>query len=100
MINDPFVMAGTTSVQTDSTCLPAGSMVITTSAPFTAATELSAISAPSALACAREASTRSNAVTVWPPLTRLAAIGPPILPKPMNAMLAMSISSAARFYVA
>ena len=50
MISAPFVMDGTTSVQTDSTCLPAGSMVMTTSAPFTAAAALSAIAAPSALA--------------------------------------------------
>jgi hypothetical protein len=27
---------------------------------------------------------------LWPALTRLAAIGPPILPRPMNAMLAIS----------
>ena len=50
MISAPLAIAGTTSVQTDSTCLPAGSMVMTTSAPFTAATALSAIPAPSALA--------------------------------------------------
>jgi len=92
MIRVPLVITGTTSVKTDSTCLPAGSMVITTSAPCTAATELSATPAPSALACARDASTRSNAVTWWPALTRLAAIGPPILPRPMNAMFAMSSS--------
>src|ERR1019366_8374447 len=89
MISAPFAIDGTTSVHTEITCLPAGSMVMTTSAPFTAPTELSAIAAPSALACAREASTRSNATTLWPALTRLAAIGPPILPSPINAMLVM-----------
>src|SRR5882757_1968861 len=92
MISAPFAIDGMTSVQTEITCLPAGSMVMTTSAPLTAPTELSAIAAPSAFACLREASTRSNATTLWPALTRLAAIGPPILPRPMNAMLAMSIS--------
>ena len=38
------------SVWTEITCLPAGSIVITASAPFTEVTELSAIAAPSALA--------------------------------------------------
>ena len=50
MISAPLVMDGTTSVQTEMTCLPAGSMVMTTSAPFTEPTALSAIPAPSALA--------------------------------------------------
>ena len=35
MISAPLVIAGITSFQTDSTCLPAGSMVMTMSAPFT-----------------------------------------------------------------
>src|SRR5207244_1312745 len=35
------------------------------------------------------ASTRSNATTLWPAWTRLAAIGPPMLPRPMNAIVAM-----------
>src|SRR5580704_5020630 len=89
MIRVPLVIDGTTSFQTESTCLPAGSMVITTSAPFTEATALSAIAAPSLFAWSREAATRSKATTLWPALTRLAAIGPPILPRPMNAMLVM-----------
>ncbi len=91
MISAPLVIDGTTSVQTEITCLPAGSMVMTTSAPFTAAAALSAIAAPSLFAWLREASTRSKAITLWPALTRLAAIGPPILPRPMNAMFAISI---------
>src|SRR4051812_40830641 len=90
MISAPLAIDGMTSVQTEITCLPAGSMVTTTSAPLTEPTELSAIAAPSALAWSREAATRSNAVTLWPALTRLAAIGPPILPRPMNAILAIS----------
>src|ERR1700722_5992642 len=89
MMSAPLVMAGTTSCQTESTCLPAGSIVITTSAPLTEAIELSAMAAPSALAWSREAATRSKGMTLWPALTRLAAIGPPMLPRPMNAMLAI-----------
>ena len=50
MIKAPFSTDGMTSVQTDITCLPAGSIVITTSAPFTAPAALSAIEAPSVLA--------------------------------------------------
>ena len=50
MISAPLVIDGTTSFHTDSTCLPAGSMVMTTSAPLTEPTALSAIAAPSALA--------------------------------------------------
>ena len=38
MISAPLAIAGITSFQTDSTCLPAGSMVMTTSAPLTEAT--------------------------------------------------------------
>jgi len=50
MISAPLAITGTTSFQTESTCLPAGNIVTTISAPFTAATVLSAIAAPSALA--------------------------------------------------
>ena len=50
MTKGALLIEGITSVHTDSTCLPAGSMVMTASAPFTAATELSATLAPSALA--------------------------------------------------
>src|SRR3954449_2683962 len=89
MTSDPLLIAGNISVHTESTCLPAGSIVTTTSAPLTAPGALSAMPAPSELACFREASTRSNPVTLWPALTRLAAIGPPMLPRPMNAMLVM-----------
>src|SRR5258708_31778057 len=79
------------SVLPASASLPAASMVTTTSAPLTEPTALSAIPAPSALACSREAATRSNAPTLWPALTRLAAIGPPILPRPMNAIVAILV---------
>ena len=37
MISVPLAIDGITSLHTDSTCLPAGSMVMTTSAPLTAA---------------------------------------------------------------
>src|SRR5439155_18299492 len=98
MISVPLAIAGMTSFQTDSTCLPAGSMVTTTSAPFTEATEFSAMAAPSVFAWSREAATRSNAVTLWPALTRLAAIGPPILPRPVNAMFAMCFLRLSLFF--
>src|SRR3982075_1781845 len=91
IINAPFATAGNISVQTETTCLPAGSIVITTSAAFTAAAALSAMAAPSAFAWLREASTRSKPVTLSPALTRLAAIGPPMLPRPMNAMFAIAL---------
>src|ERR1700712_3033502 len=46
----PLATDGMISLHTETTCLPAGSMVMTASAPFTAATALSAMLAPSALA--------------------------------------------------
>src|SRR5882757_10158860 len=100
MISASLLIAGTTSFHTPSTCLPAGSMVMTTSAPFTALMLLSAIAAPSLLAWSHEAATRSNAVTLWPALIRLAAIGPPILPSPMNATFAMKNPPLATFLFA
>jgi len=96
MISAPLAMAGTTSVPDPSTCLPAGSMVITTSAPFTEPTALSRSQHHPPGLIAR-GSDETNATSLWPPLTRLAAMGPPILPRPMNAIVAMSKSSAGPF---
>ena len=48
-----------------------------------------ATAAPSAFTCANAAADKSNAVTAWPAFTRLMAIGPPILPKPINATFAI-----------
>ena len=45
------------------------------------------------VAASRDAGTTSKPTT-WPPvLTRFAAMGPPILPRPMNPMLDMCVSS-------
>src|SRR6202011_4741108 len=93
IISAPLATEATISVQTDSTCLPAGSMVITTSASLTASAALAAIATPSAFAVSSDAGTRSKPRTLWPALTRLAAIGPPMLPRPMNAMLVMILPS-------
>ena len=46
---------GMISFQTLRTCLPAGSMVTTTSAPFTASAAVAAIATPSALAVSLDA---------------------------------------------
>jgi hypothetical protein len=92
MTSAPACTAGTMSLQTDSTCLPAGSMVTTTSASATASRAEPATLTPSALACSQEAGTRSKPTTRCCALTRFAAIGPPILPRPMNAMLVMNVS--------
>src|SRR4051794_12468193 len=89
IISAPFATCGMTSLHTETTCLPAGNMVITTSAPFTEAAALPAIVTPSDLAWSSRPCTRSKPETVWPALTRLAAIGPPMLPSPMNAMCAI-----------
>src|SRR5207253_215923 len=89
IISAPFATCGMTSLHTETTCLPAGSMVITTSASFTESAALAATVTPSALAWSSRPCTRSKPKTLWPALTRLAAIGPPILPSPMNAMCAI-----------
>ena len=71
------------------TMLPAGSMVTTTSAPSTAAVALSLTVTPFAAAVLRLSATRSKPRTWCPALTRLAAMGLPMLPSPMNAMVVM-----------
>jgi hypothetical protein len=88
----PCRACGTISFHTDSTCSPAGSMVTTTSALSTVALALATICTPSLAEASRDVATTSKPKT-WPPaLTRLAAIGPPMLPRPMNPMLAMFAS--------
>ncbi len=57
-------------------------MVTTTSAAFTASAALTASETPRAAAAALAASDRSKPCTSCPALTRLAAIGPPMLPSP------------------
>src|SRR5271165_2590375 len=66
-------------------------MVTTASASATALRALAAMVTPAAAAVVFAASTRSKPATEWPALTRLAAIGPPMLPRPRNAILAMTL---------
>src|ERR1043166_2796699 len=91
IISAPLATCGMTSLHTETTCLPAGSIVITTSAPFTEAAALPATATPSDFAWSSRPCTRSKPSTLCPALTRLAAIGPPILPSPMNAMCVISL---------
>ncbi len=64
-------------------------MVMTTSAPAAAAAAEGATATPAARAATSAAALRSKPRTAWPALTRLAAMGAPMLPSPMNAMAAM-----------
>src|SRR3546814_7245819 len=69
-----------------STCLPAGSIVTTASAPVTAAAAEAERLHPASTAFASAVSERSNAATSWPAFARFAAMPPPILPKPIIAI--------------
>src|SRR6476646_2097087 len=60
-------------------------MVITTSASATASAPLSNTLAPFSAAARAAAATGSNPRTACPAATRLAAMGPPMLPRPRNA---------------
>ena len=93
MKSAPSLATGRRSAQTARTCLAAGSMVMTTSASpsRTAATAEGSIATPVPAAAAREASEMSKPTTGWPAFTRLAAIGPPMLPSPMKAMVLMTL---------
>ncbi len=87
----PALALGETSFSnTARTCLAAGSMVMTTSASFTASAADPAARQPPATAFSTASGTRSNARTSWPALARFGAIPPPIWPRPMNAMRAIS----------
>src|SRR5690554_8227099 len=74
---------------TASTCLPAGRMVITHSAPSAAALAESAVRAPSVTRASTAALDRSKTVTSCPAFSRLEAMGPPILPSPINVTFAI-----------
>src|SRR5580658_154276 len=65
-------------------------MVMTTSAPFAASAALVAVFPPTAVNACSDAGLMSKPVTVWPALTRLAAMGAPMLPRPMNPIVAIS----------
>src|SRR5215207_8472932 len=89
MASVPGSIAGRMSLQTDSTCLPAGSMVTTASASATASRTEPAIVTPVSRAASQEAAARSKPTTLWPALARLAAIGPPMWPRPTKVILVM-----------
>src|SRR5271166_799585 len=61
-------------------------MVMTTSASATASAALSNTSTPLVAAAVAAAGTGSNPRTVWPAPSRFADIGPPMLPRPRNAI--------------
>jgi len=66
------------------TCLPAGNILIMTSALAAASAADGATDAPSVARAAQAASTRSKTVSEWPAAIRFLAIGPPILPNPKS----------------
>src|SRR5690554_2610044 len=74
---------------TASTCLPAGSMVITHSTPWVAALAESAVLAPSATNVSTAGLDRSKTVTSCPSFSRLEAMGPPMLPRPIKVTFAI-----------
>ena len=74
------------------TCLPAGNILIITSASDTASSADVATKAPSAASAAHASATRSKTVSVCPAAIRFLAMGPPILPSPKNAICAMIYS--------
>src|ERR1700712_731279 len=71
---------------------PLGSEVMTTSASVTASAPVSNTFAPVASAAAFRSATGSKPRTANPPATRFAAIGPPMLPSPKNAIVVISSS--------
>src|SRR3546814_11349084 len=62
-------------------------MVTTASAPATASAALAQRTAPASTALASASSDRSKARTAKPFFNRLAAMPPPILPRPIKAMV-------------
>src|ERR1043166_733109 len=67
-------------------------MVTTASAVFTASATEPALEQPAAAALSRAAADRSKAMTSRPAFAWLAAIPPPMLPRPMNATRVMDTS--------
>ncbi|SKU21942.1 Uncharacterised protein [Mycobacteroides abscessus subsp. abscessus] len=68
-------------------------MVITTSAVLAAAAPDSANGTPAWVAASRACSERSKAATVCPALVRLTAIGNPMWPRPIKAILVTATPS-------
>ena len=73
-------------------------MVITTSTPSAASAALPTASMPSATAASIAACTTSKPFTLWPALSRLTAMGPPMLPSPMNPMSVMPPSPVSQHH--
>src|SRR6266568_4099889 len=71
-------------------------MVTISSAPFTASAADAALWAPFSTAASTADDDKSKAVTWCCALARLAAIGPPMLPRPMKAIFAMLSSLLCR----
>src|ERR1700684_4107651 len=94
MTRAPFGVAGRRSAWDATPWRPAGSIVTTVSALATASRALGAMATPDAAAAVFAASTRSKPATECPALTRFAAIGAPMLPRPMNAILDMGLPFA------
>src|SRR3954454_2890255 len=88
----PGFTAGRMSLHTESTCLPAGSMVTTASASATASRNEPAIPTPVSRAASQPAGARAKPAAMCPALTRLAAIGPPMWPRPIKAIVVMARS--------
>ena len=78
---------------TASVSLPAGSIVTTASTPLAASAADAAAFTPRAAALSTLAAMRSKPFTSWPFLTRLPAMGSPMLPSPMKPIFAMRLSS-------
>ena len=72
---------------TPSTSGESGTMVMTTSASLTASAMLAAPLPPSETSLSILSWLRLKPVTVWPALTRLMAMGRPMMPSPMTATL-------------
>jgi hypothetical protein len=78
---------------TDSTSGESGSIVITASAPATASATLPAARPPAAVSRSRPGRLRVCPATSNPALTRLAAMGDPMMPRPMKPIVFMNTSS-------
>jgi hypothetical protein len=83
-------------VQTSATCLPVGSMVTTASTSATACAMVVAVSPPLARWAARAVGLRSKPMTWWPALSRFAAMGRPMLPRPIRATFMLPPGACAR----
>src|SRR5215207_4080789 len=85
----PGARCGRIAATTAATALPSGSMVMTTGMPATAASTSATLVAPAIAAKrSRAADAASQPVTLYPASMRRAAIGTPMLPRPMKATAA------------